>query len=148
MKKIIKLIASGFYLGYSPIAPGTIGSILGVLVFIRLYSFPTAYVLVTLSLLILGFLIAGRAESLYGEKDSGKIVIDEIAGMCIVYLGMPYKLWIIIAGFLIYRVFDIFKPQPIKRIEKISGSAGIMLDDVLAAVYANLILQVLIRLPL
>ncbi len=148
MKTVIKMMASGLYLGYSPIASGTIGSLLGVLIFLQMYNFPSLYVCVCFLLILLGFLTSGRAEAIYGEKDSRKIVIDEIAGMCIVYLGMQARLWIIVTGFLIYRIFDVMKPPPAKRVEKIKGSAGIMLDDIICAIYANIILQVLTRLPL
>lgn len=148
MKTVIKMIASGLYLGYSPLAPGTVGSILGVLIFLQLHNFPLLYVCVCLLLILMGFLTSGRAEAIYKEKDSRKIVIDEIAGMCIVYLGMQARLWIIVTGFLIYRIFDVIKPPPAKSVEKMPGSAGIMLDDIICAIYANIILQVLTRLPL
>ena len=148
MKTVIKMIASGFYLGYSPVAPGTIGSILGVLIFLQIHNFPLPYICICILLILLGFLISGRAERIYGRKDSPRIVIDEIAGMCVVYLGMQPKLWIIIVGFLIYRIFDIIKPPPARRAEKMPGATGIMLDDIISAIYANIILQVLTRLPL
>ncbi len=148
MKTVIKMISSGLYLGYSPIAPGTVGSILGVLIFLQLQNFPLIYIFVCLLLILLGFLTSGKAEEIYKQKDPRKIVIDEIAGMCIVYLGMQAKLWIIISGFLIYRILDIIKPPPAKRAENLSGATGIMLDDIIAAVYTNIILQVLTRLPL
>ncbi|UCH11833.1 MAG: phosphatidylglycerophosphatase A [Candidatus Omnitrophota bacterium] len=155
MKTVIKMVASGLYLGYSPIASGTIGSLLGVLIFLQLHNFPLLYICVCLVLILLGFLISGKAEEIYKQKDSPKIVIDEIAGMCIVYLGLPAgqagrqaRLWIIVIGFLIYRALDVIKPPPAKRVEKIKGSAGIMLDDIICAIYANIMLQVLTRLPL
>ncbi len=155
MKTVIKMISSGLYLGYFPVAPGTVGSILGVLIFLQLQNFPLIYIFVCLLLILLGFLTSGKAEEIYRQKDPRKIVIDEITGMCIVYLGVPVqqagvqaKLWIIISGFLIYRIFDIIKPPPAKRAERLNGATGIMLDDIIAAVYANLILQVLTRFPL
>ncbi len=148
MRTVIKLIASGLYTGYSPIAPGTIGSVLGVLIFLQLQELKAAYILVCLLLTALGFLVAGRAEKLYNKKDPRVITIDEIAGMCIVYLGMPPKMWIIITGFVIYRIFDIVKPPPAKRAEGLKGASGIMLDDIIVAVYTNIILQVLTRLVL
>ncbi|MFH0732683.1 MAG: phosphatidylglycerophosphatase A [Candidatus Omnitrophota bacterium] len=148
MKTVIKLVASGLYLGYSPIAPGTTGSILGVLIFLQMHEFFLLYVIACLLLVFLGFLTAGIAEKLYGIKDPRKIVIDEIAGMCLVYLGLPARLWVILTGFFIYRLLDIIKPPPAKQAEKLNGASGIMLDDIICAVYTNVILQVLIRLPL
>lgn len=146
MRTVIKLIASGLYTGYSPIAPGTVGSLLGVLIFLQMQGFFLGYLLITLLLIILGFLVAGKAEEIYKKKDSRKIVIDEIAGMCIVFLGMPSKLWIIIPGFFIYRILDVIKPPPIRKIEELKGSAGVMLDDIACAIYTNIFLQVLTRL--
>jgi phosphatidylglycerophosphatase A len=148
MKTVIKLISSGLYVGYSPLAPGTLGSILGVLIFLQLKDFLLLYILVCALLVILGFLVTGRAERIYNQKDSRKIVIDEIAGMCLVYLAVPPKLWIVTAGFLIYRILDIIKPPPAKRVEKLEGSVGIMLDDIICAVYTNAVLHALARLAL
>ena len=145
MKTVIKLIASGLYTGYSPIAPGTIGSILGVLIFLQLYGFTWLYVITCLLLILVGFLVSERAEEIYGKKDPRRITIDEIAGMCIVYLGMKPRLWIILAGFLLFRIFDIVKPFPIRNVEKLKGSFGVMLDDIIAAIYTNLILQIFIK---
>jgi len=148
VKTVVKLIASGLYTGYSPIAPGTIGSVLGVLIFLQLQESKAAYILVCLLLTVLGFLVAGPAEKLYNKKDPRVITIDEIAGMCIVYLGMPPKMWVIITGFVFYRIFDIVKPPPARNAESLKGSLGIMLDDIIAAVYANIILQILTRVVL
>jgi phosphatidylglycerophosphatase A len=148
MKTIIKLISTGFYIGYSPVAPGTVGSLLGVVIYLYLSNFGLVYLFTCLFLVIIGFLVSGKAEKIYNEKDCGKIVIDEIAAMCMVYIALPKNMWIVIAGFLLFRIFDIMKPYPIKNAEKLKGSSGIMLDDIIAAVYANLILQVMVRLPL
>jgi len=138
MKTIIKLISSGLYLGYSPIAPGTLGSLLGVLIYLLLRESPYLYITATVLLFILGFLVSGKAEEIFDEKDSDKIVIDEIASMCLVYIFIK-PTWLMMGfGFLLFRLFDIMKPYPAKKVEKLSGSKGIMLDDVVAACYAIL----------
>ena len=138
MKTIIKLISTGFYLGYSPIASGTVGSLLGVLIYLVFREFIYVYIAVTVLLFILGFLVSQKAEEIFDEKDSGKIVIDEIASMCLVYIFIKPTWFMLGFGFLLFRVFDVMKPYPAKRLEKLSGSKGIMLDDVVAACYAIL----------
>lgn len=138
MKRIIKLISTGFYLGYSPIAPGTVGSLLGVLIYLLLRELVYVYIAVTLLLFIVGFIVSEKAEEIFNEKDSPKIVIDEVASMCLVYIFIK-PTWLMVGfGFLLFRVFDIMKPYPAKRLEKLSGSKGIMLDDLVAACYAIL----------
>ena len=138
MKRIIKLISTGFYLGYSPIAPGTVGSLLGVLIYVAFRDFVYLYIAVTLLLFIVGFIVSEKAEEIFNEKDSPKIVIDEIASICLVYIFIK-PTWLMVGfGFLLFRVFDIMKPYPAKRLEKLSGSKGIMLDDLVAACYAIL----------
>lgn len=138
MKRIIKLISTGFYLGYSPIAPGTVGSLLGVLIYLLLRELVYVYIAVTLLLFIVGFIVSEKAEEIFNEKDSPKIVIDEIASICLVYIFIK-PTWLMVGfGFLLFRVFDIMKPYPAKRLEKLSGSKGIMLDDLVAACYAIL----------
>ncbi len=143
MKAMIKIIASGLYVGYSPVAPGTIGSILGLLVHILLYKHPVIFIFVTAILFIIGFFVCAKAEEAFNEKDSGKIVIDEIASMCLVCLFVKPGWFMLITGFLIFRFFDVVKPPPIKKVENISGSLGIMLDDVIAAVYTIIVLFII-----
>ncbi|MBN1405081.1 MAG: phosphatidylglycerophosphatase A [Candidatus Omnitrophica bacterium] len=148
MKTVIKLIASGLYLGNSPFAPGTLGSALGLLIFFQVKDFFVAYLSVCALLVIMGLLVSSEAEKIYAQKDPRRIVIDEIAGMVMVFLGVKTNLWIIILGFIIYRIFDIAKPFPVKESERLKGGLGIMADDLICALYTNIILQVLIRLPL
>jgi len=139
MKTVIRLISSGLYVGYSPIFPGTIGSIWGVLIYLQLQNLPRVYIVVTALLFVLGFLLSGRAQELFAEKDSPKIVIDEIASISLVYLVLRPGL--IMAGclFVIFRFFDITKPPPIRRTQQLPGSLGIMLDDLLAAIYTIIV---------
>ncbi|NQT89804.1 MAG: phosphatidylglycerophosphatase A [Candidatus Omnitrophica bacterium] len=135
MKTLIKIIASGFFTGYSPVASGTVGSLVGVLIYLSLLIYPAAYLLVVAALFIIGFLVCGRAEKIFGEKDSRKIVIDEIASMCLVYLFIKPTWLMVGAGFVLFRIFDIIKPPPARKTEDLPGSAGVMLDDIIAAVY-------------
>jgi len=145
MKLLVKLIASGFGAGYSPIASGTVGSIWGVVIYILLYRYPSAFVLSTVILFVIGFMVSGRAEGLFAEKDSRKIVIDEISSMCLVFMFIKPDWFMLLAGFLLFRFFDIIKPPPARKIEKFSGGKAVMLDDIVAAAYTIAVLFALTR---
>ncbi len=142
---IIKFLASGFFTGYFPVAPGTIGSLVGILVCFFLQDIPfTTYAIVVILILIAGIYISGEAEKIYQAKDSSHIVIDEIAGILFTFIYLPKGIGFLLAGFLVFRFFDILKPFPIRLIdEKIEGGWGIMLDDVLAGIYANILIRLI-----
>lgn len=95
---------------------------------------------VTLFVILLGVWVSGKTEVFWGP-DPDRVVIDEVAGMCVSLLFLPVKIKFIIAGFILFRFFDILKPLGIKKMEKLPGGWGIMFDDVLAGIYTNLILQ-------
>jgi len=139
---IIKFIATFFYMGYIPIASGTATSLgaLGLYYFVK-GNLPLHAVLIVV-LLILGFLLSGRAERIFQEKDAHQITIDEAAGMLIALFLIPQELPYIASAFILFRLFDILKVPPLKRIEKLPGSAGVMLDDIVAAIYANVLVQI------
>lgn len=140
MKTVIKMVSSGLYIGYSPVASGTLGSIWGVLIYLQLREFPAIYIFVVMLLFIVGFLLCTKAEEIFGKKDSPKIVIDEIASMSLVYLFIKPTWFMVISGFILFRIFDIIKPPPGRKVQSLPGSAGVMLDDVVAAVYTIIIL--------
>lgn len=145
MKKVIKLIASFFYLGYVPVAPGTIASIAALgLYFIFRNNF-YFYTLLLVTLGALGFLTAGAAEKIFQEKDSSKIVIDEVAGLLLAFWGLELDLTLIITGFFLFRALDAVKAFPANKVEKLSGSCGVMGDDLIAAAYTNIVLQIVTR---
>ncbi len=132
-----------FYLGYLPLIPGTFGSAAGVFVF---YACP-AYMRVwaVLALVAVGFLFAGRAAQALGAKDPACIVIDEVCGMLIGLAFVPGEPRLVIIGFLLFRILDTLKPYPASVLQHLKGSAGIMLDDVVAGVYTNVLLQLVLR---
>lgn len=143
--KAAVLLATGFYAGRTPFAPGTVGT---------LAALPFCYALAKLDALWVGAVLvlfvalaiwaAGRAEALLGRKDAPGIVIDEMAGMMIGLAGLPFTLETAVAGFAAFRVFDILKPFPAGRIDtRMSGGLGIVLDDLVAGVYTNLLVRVL-----
>ncbi|MGD9132233.1 MAG: phosphatidylglycerophosphatase A [Desulfobacterales bacterium] len=142
-ERAVLFVATGFFIGTVPFAPGTFGSLIGL---------PVCFLLSHLNLLesvicILVFIlfamgIASAAEKIIKQRDPGQIVIDEIAGLMVTFAGLPFNLKTVLAGFIIFRVFDILKPFPIRMLERrIGGGSGIVLDDVLAGVYGNLIVR-------
>lgn len=146
MKNLIKLAASFFYLGYVPFIPGTIASAAGLIFYFLFRDSLFSYSLILLVITALGFLVAGRAEKIFQEKDSDKIVIDEVAGMLLAFWCVRLDLALLIIGFFIFRGLDAFKAYPAHEIEKIGASLGIMGDDLLAGAYTNIVLQIVTRL--
>ncbi|MEQ9423702.1 MAG: phosphatidylglycerophosphatase A [Cyclobacteriaceae bacterium] len=157
MLKLYKFLATGFGSGYSPIAPGTAGAFVGILMLLGWQQItPVGYqeahnfiplIVVTIIFNFIGVFVTNKVEPLWG-KDPSRVVIDEIVGMWIAVLFVPQTLTNLIIGFFLFRFFDIAKPLGIRKLEKIDGGWGVMLDDVLAGIYANLVLQVIVRLPL
>jgi len=145
MDFLSRLISSVGFLGYMPIAPGTWGSLAGLAVAIAVRNDPIAVAVALVISLILGFAFSGRAERAIGRKDSSHIVIDEVAGMLITLLFVPYDLKLILIGFLMFRILDTLKPFPANKLQELKGATGIMIDDIIAGLYANLILQVIHR---
>ena len=136
-------MATGFGAGYSPVAPGTAGSLVGlVLVFLVHNHSPLFYTVVVLTVFALGVHSADCIERATAEKDNRRIVIDEIAGMLVTCFLLPSDPGYWIGGFVLFRALDVMKPFPARWIEQnLVGGWGIMLDDTVAGLYANLILQ-------
>lgn len=141
--KIHTQISTIFGLGYFPIAPGTIASSAGLLLCVILHRFQTLYLLTFLALFFAGVFSSTKTVKETADNDPAFIVIDEFACIFVVFLFIPLSVLIVIAGFILYRLFDILKPPPIKRLERVRYGWGIMFDDLLAAIYANLILRLL-----
>ncbi|PIE56117.1 MAG: phosphatidylglycerophosphatase A [Desulfobulbus propionicus] len=140
------LIATGAGSGYLPKAPGTWGSLVGVLLWLPLVRLgPQVYLISTAVLLVLGTAAAGAAEKIVDRGDPGLVVIDEIVGQLIALALAPVTPVTVIAGFLLFRFFDILKPFPVNWLDThIHGGLGIMLDDVAAGLYAFLFLRLLL----
>jgi phosphatidylglycerophosphatase A len=139
MKKIITWIAVGFGLGWSPIMPGTVGTLVGLPLAWGLMQFsPSQWImqlLICLGLSVLAIPICGVAEKVIGGKDPGCIVADEYLTLPITVIGLTNP-WALLSGFILHRIFDITKPPPIKQLQSIHGGFGIVIDDVLAALIA------------
>lgn len=145
-EKLVKFFAS-FFAGYSPAAPGTFGTLIGIPLYLILFPQGTkAYIIFTALFIVLGVEISSLAETIFNEHDSPKIIIDEIAGFLVTMLFIPFNIKFILSGFILFRIFDIWKPVPISQLQKLPGGAGIMADDILAGIYSNLILRIMIHL--
>ena len=146
-ERVIILLATGVYTGYAPIVPGTFGTLVGIPIALIFSFFPLWETTVALVVLIaVSCWIADRAEGLYGMKDPNDIVIDEVVGYLVTVWALPFTWVTALAGFVLFRILDILKPFPIRRVEKIiPGGAGVVMDDVLAGVYGCIILHFLMR---
>ena len=147
MHTLIMFIATGCYSGYLPKAPGTWGSLVGLLLFFLLHTLSLEiYLAVLAGLFLIGTFAAGEAEKIVDHKDPGLVVIDEIVGMLITMIAIPATPLAMGLGFILFRIFDIWKPFPVNFIDqRFHGGLGIMLDDVMAGIYSLIILQLVIR---
>jgi phosphatidylglycerophosphatase A len=138
------VIGTGFGSGFSPIASGTVGSLLGVALYVPLAAAGLPAVALAVAMLFpIGVWAAGVCGRRYGAHYHGRIVVDEVVGQFIALASFPASPGWLLAGFLLFRVFDIWKPYPAGRIdERWRTPFGVMADDVVAGVYANLALQV------
>jgi phosphatidylglycerophosphatase A len=147
-EKLSFFFATGCYIGLIDIIPGTVGSA-AALVLCFVFSFlkiQTAFVGIFFFILF-SILVADVTEKITKKKDPGCVVIDEYAGMLITFLGIQFTWASAIWGFFIFRFFDILKPFPIRTIErKLPGGAGVVLDDVLAGVFSNITLRIILFL--
>jgi len=142
------LIASGFGSGLTPIAPGTAGSLAAIPFYLLLQHLPIWQYLAVMGVAFaLGVWASERTSKALGQHDYGGIVWDEFVGQWLTLMACPLEWWAIMAGFFLFRLFDVWKPPPIGWLDtRVKGGFGIMIDDVLAAVYAWVVLQGLIYL--
>jgi len=143
--KIIKMLSTWFYVGNLPVAPGTAASAVGVVIAIICSSSMALYIFITLIVTILGFMVSGKMEAILDQKDPGCIVIDEVAGVMIAFFLLPLTPVVIITAFFLFRAFDMFKIYPVNKFEQLEGSTGVMMDDVIAGLYTNIVMQFAIR---
>ena len=145
MERLIVFIATGCYSGMIPKAPGTWGSAFALLpwYFCRNLSL-SSYLVLLVILLVIGVLTAGSSEKILDRPDPGCIVIDEILGMFITLALAPEHPAAWVTGFLLFRVFDIAKPFPVSWFDThMHGGLGIMLDDIIAGIYAFITLHII-----
>lgn len=152
MKLFYKAFATAFGAGYSPFAPGTAGAIVACLALwlfekyqiISTTTTPIYFIGLIVITIVMGIIATNQLEKEWGE-DPQKVVIDEVIGMWITMLFVPFT-WInLLIGFVLFRFFDIAKPLGVRNMEKLGGGLGVMADDMLAGIYANIVLLVIIR---
>jgi len=144
MNRFLLFFSTGFGAGFSPIAPGTMGTLVAIPIYLFLSAIPSPfYELTVITFFFFSSWISDKAQRYLGERDSTRIVIDEIMGFLITMLWVPKTTLFIIIGFFLFRFFDIVKPPPIRLLERVKGGYGVVLDDVLAGVYSNIILQII-----
>lgn len=144
MNVLARLIATGFYAGYTPFAPGTAGSILGLFFYWAIPHSDSVYILVViLFLLLIGAWSATLVEKESGIRDNQIIVIDEIVGVLVTFICFEKSLIWLAIGCILFRLFDIIKLFPVKQAEKLQSGWGVMLDDVVAGAYGALSLRLI-----
>lgn len=143
MTRLAVFVATVGYSGYFPVAPGTVGSAAGLVVYLLVWwsRSPLVEVGLIVALFAAGVWAGTTAERYFGGIDPGPIVIDEVVGMLITLAFIPVGLSGAVAGFVLFRIFDVIKPYPAARLEKLHGGLGVMADDAMAAVYANVSLR-------
>ena len=142
--KAAVFLATGFYIGKIPLAPGTFGSLIGLpLCFLLAEIQLSAAIIAVLLIIALAIWISNVAERTLERKDPGCIVIDEIAGMVVTLIGLPFNLTTAAIGFILFRILDILKPFPIRILDKrLPGGLGIVADDVVAGIFANVLIRI------
>jgi phosphatidylglycerophosphatase A len=142
LNRALQCIVTCCYVGYLPGAPGTYASAFGC---VLIYLFPTIFANIFFCAGLVFFSVVCVSLFEYDGEDPGYIVIDELAGICVATAGHSITLMNTIIGFVLFRIFDIFKPFPIKQTERLRGAYGIVADDVVAGIFANIILIILGR---
>ena len=147
-RRVGVFIATCAYVGYMPVAPGTWGSAIGVAIYYLVRRQGSAAIeFGTIAVLLaVGLWAATEAEHHFGGIDPRPVVIDEVVGMLITLALVPVNTFGVVVGFLIFRVLDVVKPWPARRLEHLPGGFGVVLDDVMAGVYGNVIMMGLVRL--
>lgn len=148
MRALVRFLATGAYTGLAPTAPGTFGTLPGValapLVGMATGLGAAPYTLILLAIIALAIWAADRFAAETGTKDPQTVVIDEIAGYLVTVAFLPLSVTTLVAGFLAFRLFDIVKPPPARQCEALPGGFGIVLDDVVAGLYANMVLRLIL----
>lgn len=146
MIRLAFAIATVFKAGYIPIAPGTVGSIIGLLVFwlIKDYASFTIEMFVAAALFFAGVWASTIVEQVLERHDPGVVIVDEVVGMLVALMLLPSTITVIFLAFLLFRVFDIIKPYPARWCEQLSRGWGIMMDDVVAGLYVNVLIHIIL----
>lgn len=143
-KFVANIIATFFYVGLIPVGPGTFGTLAAIPLFYALTFTPLyLYLAITVLIIFISVWASTVAEEIYGKHDPQQVVIDEVCGYLVTMILVPATPSNIFLGFLLFRLFDIAKPYPVRRFEKLPGGWGVVIDDVAAGVYACITLHIL-----
>jgi phosphatidylglycerophosphatase A len=147
MRRLGLFIATCGYIGYVPVAPGTFGSAAGLVVYaaVRASGSQAVEIAAIVALFLIGIWSGTQAEHHFGGIDPAPIVMAEVVGMLITLAFLPVNWAGALVGFLVFRLFDVFKPWPAAKFESLPGGLGVMADDGMAAIYGNLTMQILVR---
>jgi len=140
------MIATVFFIGYCTFAPGTLASAFAMVILLIFAPSDTVILFILITSLILGTVASEKVAKESNSKDPSYVVIDEFAGYLTAVVFLPLNWQILVAGFVLFRFFDILKPPPIRQTQKIAGGLGIMLDDFLSGVISNLLIRVFLLL--
>lgn len=141
-QRLALILATGFGAGYSPFAPGTAGSAVGLLFVWGMSTLGlTGQLVAVLVVTVVSMIAADIVATSMGLKDPGLIVADEVAGMMVTMIAIPLSLKSLLLGFILFRVMDVVKPPPARQFEHFKGGIGIVADDLMAGVYAQLVLR-------
>jgi phosphatidylglycerophosphatase A len=145
VSQLALLVATFGYVGFFPVAPGTAGSAAALPLYavLRWVGVPAVEVVAIVAIFMVGVWAATRSEAILGGVDPGPVVIDEVLGMLITLAGISLSLTGVVLGFLLFRLFDVVKPFPARRLEDARAGWGIMLDDAAAGVYGQIALRLL-----
>ena len=148
MTRLAVFVATVGYCGYFPVAPGTVGSAAGLLFYLAVWwaQSPLFEVALILALFAAGIWAGTTSERYFGGIDPGPIVLDEVVGMLITLAFIPVGITGALIGFVLFRIFDVIKPFPAGRLERLHGGLGVMADDAMAAIYANIALRLVLYL--
>ena len=142
------MVASVFGAGYSPVASGTVGSLVTALAIwvlplppLRIAVTPLGIAVALVVVTLLGIWAGARVERVLGRKDPGVIVIDEVAGMLVSVIWLPRGTLVLLSAFLLFRVFDIWKPFPARESQALTGGMGVMVDDLIAGLYTLVLVK-------
>lgn len=145
-EKVIETVSSCFYIGYLPKAPGTFGSLFA-LILVSQFNVLTKNVSIFL-FIVIGIIFSSLMEKQTKVKDDQRIVIDEFVGILITFYYVDYNLTYLIIGFILFRLYDIYKPYPIEKLQKLPSGLGIMADDILAGIYSRIVLYIIFILEI
>ncbi len=144
IRSAAETIATVFGVGYVAFAPGTIGTLFGVLIYLLIKDVPPAvYATIFIIVFVVGTVSSDIVEKTFGEKDPSFVIIDEVSAFLVVMFLVPYSFLALLLGFVIFRMLDITKPPPINYLDRIEGGFGIMVDDVACGLITNIFLQIL-----